>query len=90
MKIDSAYKYATLAPAAQKPARPQESAASATGQSVSLASPELLASGRGADFNVEKVESLKSAIADGTFKINSSAISDRLLNMARELLANGK
>ncbi|MCK6411228.1 MAG: flagellar biosynthesis anti-sigma factor FlgM [Azonexus sp.] len=90
MKIDGSYKYPSLSPATAKPVKSQDAPASDAAASVNLgASSGLLTSGNG-EFNTEKVEKIKTAIGQGGFAINSSAISERLLSMAKELLAHGK
>ena len=37
-------------------------------------------------FNAQKVEAVKTAIANGTFTINAEAVADKLLTNAREML----
>ena len=37
-------------------------------------------------FNTEKVESMKAAIANGTFQVNAEAIADKMLSNAAEML----
>lgn len=89
MKIDSAYKYSPASSSSPKLARSPDSSSLQASPTVNLGgSSELRTSGIG-EFNVEKVESIKAAIAQGSFSINSSAISERLLTMAKELLAHG-
>ena len=40
-------------------------------------------------FNADKVEAMKAAIADGSFKVNAEAIADKLLSNAAEMLGAG-
>lgn len=40
----------------------------------------------GGDFDAKKVEEVKSAMADGRFKVNADAVADRLLASVAELL----
>ena len=40
-------------------------------------------------FNTEKVEAMKAAIADGSFKVNPEAIADKMLSNAAEMLSAG-
>lgn len=40
----------------------------------------------GGDFDAKKVEDVKSAMADGRFKVNADAVADRLLASVAELL----
>ena len=40
-------------------------------------------------FNAEKVEAMKAAIADGSFKVNAEAIADKMLANAAEMLSAG-
>ncbi len=50
-------------------------------------------SGSGANgsdvFNADKVEAMKAAIADGSFKVNAEAIADKMLSNAAEMLIAG-
>ena len=39
-------------------------------------------------FNADKVEAMKSAIADGSFKVNAEAIADKMLSNAAEMLSS--
>lgn len=39
-------------------------------------------------FDVQKVEAMKLAIANGTFQVNPEAIADKMLSNAAEMLAN--
>lgn len=45
-----------------------------------------LLSGSHAEFNAEKVEKMRQAIADGSFAVNPGAIADKLIANAQELL----
>jgi negative regulator of flagellin synthesis FlgM len=40
----------------------------------------------GGDFDAKKVEEVRSAMADGRFKVNADAVADRLLASVAELL----
>lgn len=44
------------------------------------------AGGEAADFDTEKVNSVRQAIAQGTYKVNPEAIADKLLSNAQEML----
>jgi negative regulator of flagellin synthesis FlgM len=75
------------AAAAGAAAKPQASA----GVTVTLSSSTTQAlSGAGGSssdvFNSEKVESMKAAIANGTFQVNAEAIADKMLSNAAEML----
>ena len=41
----------------------------------------------GSVVDIERVQQIKQAISDGTFKINSEVVSDRLLETAKELIS---
>lgn len=89
--------------AAERPSAGAEAAAAAgaaakpqpgTGVTVTLSSSASQAisgaGGSGNDvFNAEKVEAMKSAIADGSFKVNAEAIADKMLANAAEMLSAG-
>lgn len=64
------------------------SAAAAGGVPVTLSSAAqaLEANARNADVDMNKVESVRTAIANGTYQVNAEAIADKLLSNAREML----
>jgi negative regulator of flagellin synthesis FlgM len=72
----AADKAATPAPAATDSVR-----LSSQGQAMANA-----ISGTGGTFDAKKVERIKSAIADGQFKVNSEKVADGLLQTVRDLL----
>lgn len=83
---------AEAAAAAGAAAKPQASA----GVTVTLSSTASQAiSGAGSSgnnsevFNADKVEAMKAAIADGSFKVNAEAIADKMLSNAAEMLGAG-
>lgn len=90
MKIDSAYKYSPVSTGSPKLARSQDASQVQASPTVNIESSSELRTSAAGEFNAERVESIKAAIAQGNFSINSSAISERLLTMAKELLAYGK
>ncbi len=53
---------------------------------LSPQSQALSTQGSNADVDTAKVESVKSAIANGSFKVNAEAIADKLLSNASEML----
>jgi negative regulator of flagellin synthesis FlgM len=60
------------------------------GVTVTLSSSASQALSGGGDkevFNAEKVEAMKQAIADGSFKVNAEAIADKMLSNAAEMLS---
>ena len=86
--------------AAEKPSAGAEAAAASAAQArpaqpgvtVSLsasAASALQGAGSGGSevFNSEKVEAMKAAIADGSFKVNAEAIADKMLSNAAEMLS---
>lgn len=78
---------AEAAAAASAATKPQ----AAAGVTVTLSSSTTQAlSGAGSSgnevFNAEKVESMKQAIASGTFQVNAEAIADKMLSNAAEML----
>ena len=60
-------------------------AASATVK-LSAAAQVLLDGGGGSGFNAEKVDRMRKAISDGTYKVNAEAIADKLIANAQDLL----
>ena len=81
---------AEAAAAAGAAAKPQPG----SGVTVTLsssASQAISGSGGGGNdvFNAEKVEAMKAAIADGSFKVNAEAIADKMLANAAEMLSAG-
>ncbi|WP_027015774.1 flagellar biosynthesis anti-sigma factor FlgM [Comamonas composti] len=41
-----------------------------------------------ADFDAERVESMRAAIADGSFRVNAEAVADKLLSNAEEFMTH--
>ncbi|MBA4263374.1 MAG: flagellar biosynthesis anti-sigma factor FlgM [Comamonadaceae bacterium] len=87
--------------AAERPTAGAEAAAAAAkpqpaaGVTVTLsASTTQALSGAGSAssdvFNSEKVEAMKAAIADGSFKVNAEAIADKMLSNAAEMLSSSR
>lgn len=60
--------------------------ASAAEVQISAASAQLSGSGSGAPIDSARIAEIKTAIAEGRFKINADAIADGLLDTARNLL----
>lgn len=87
MKIDSSYKTAS---ASTSPAKPRETPApSPDSAEVHLsAAAARLSAGESAPVDRARVSAIKKAIADGSFKINTGAIADSLIDTARELIAS--
>jgi negative regulator of flagellin synthesis FlgM len=87
--------------AADKPTAGAEAAAASgaaaaaqppSGVTVTLSSSAtqaLSGSGNSDVFNADKVEAMKAAIADGSFKVNAEAIADKMLSNAAEMLNSG-
>jgi negative regulator of flagellin synthesis FlgM len=77
--------------AAAKAGGKKPAAADATGSSVQLSSTAaslLAANASTPEFDAAKVEKIKQAIADGSYKVNPEAIADKLLSNAQELLSS--
>ena len=76
------------APKVQPPQTAATEGEASTKVVLSEAAAALLASSSAAkaDFDVEKVDSIGKAIADGSFKVNHEAVADKLIANARELL----
>ncbi|WP_345816241.1 flagellar biosynthesis anti-sigma factor FlgM [Paraburkholderia sp. PREW-6R] len=64
----------------------QVGAASAQNSTVNLSSMSTLRSSSDSDIDTAKVESIKAALRNGTYSIDSSKIADGMLNSASELL----
>lgn len=80
---------AEAAAAAGAAAKPQ-AGAGVTVTLSSSASQAISGAGGSSDvFNAEKVEAMKAAIADGSFKVNAEAIADKMLANAAEMLNAG-
>ncbi len=82
------------AKAAAQPANP--SARASTGSSVALTMSSRVGSLQKAgqsdepDVDMEKVDAMRSAIADGSFQVNAQSIADKLLANAQEMLNRSK
>lgn len=61
-------------------------AAGAHSATVSLSSMSAVRAASGSDIDTAKVESIKAALRDGSYKIDSGKIADGMLSSARELL----
>lgn len=71
--------------AAGKSAAPP-SAAGGVPVTLSSAAQALDVGGRSADIDMNKVEAVRTAIANGTYQVNAEAIADKLLANARDML----
>lgn len=81
---------AEAAAAAGAAAKPQPGAGVTVTLSSSASQAISGAGGSGNDvFNADKVEAMKAAIADGSFKVNAEAIADKMLANAAEMLSAG-
>ncbi|MCE1250396.1 MAG: flagellar biosynthesis anti-sigma factor FlgM [Comamonadaceae bacterium] len=75
------------APVAQAVAQSRTATQSGAPVSLSNAARGLEASSRSqGDFDADKVKAMRTAIQNGTFKINAGAIADKLLANAQEVL----
>ncbi len=61
-------------------------AAGAQSSTVTLSSTSALRSSTGSDIDTAQVESIKAALRDGSYKIDSGRIADGMLSTARDLL----
>lgn len=92
MKIDNSIKSVPSSKASETRTRSSEKtaagASAGTDASVRLSglSAQLQSSGETPSFDAARVAQIKQAIADGKFQINASAIADRLISSARELV----
>ena len=64
----------------------QAGAAGAQNSTVNLSSMSALRTSSDSDIDTAKVESIKAALRDGTYQIDSGKIADGMLNTARDLL----
>lgn len=90
MKIDSVTLRPTHDNASKVTSRPTGSSPESTtagGVRLSNVSAQL-ASASEPEVNAERVQQIRQAIAEGRFQINASAITDRLITTARELIHN--
>jgi len=76
---------ATSSSAAGKSATRGATKPSETKVAVSDAGSQLAASSTGSAFDAQKVASISAAIANGTYKVNSGAIADKMLSGVSEL-----
>lgn len=90
MKIESSnYTVATVQSDTQratKGAVQSVNAAGALNSTVNLSSMSALGESSGSDIDTAKVESIKAALRDGSYKIDSGNIADGMLSTARDLL----
>jgi negative regulator of flagellin synthesis FlgM len=61
-------------------------ATNAGSSTVSLSSASTLRTSNNSDIDTAKVESIKAALRDGSYKIDSASIADGMLSNARDLL----
>ena len=91
MKIDSLKPHDISSPgrpAAKGTAKPTDDAAGAPDVRLSSASATLAA--QDPEVNLARVQEIRQAITEGRFEINASAIADRLITSARELVNHGR
>jgi negative regulator of flagellin synthesis FlgM len=68
-------------------AAPQDAGTSGVPVTVSAAARSLEAPAAGSGIDEAKVAAVRAAIADGSFKVNSEAIADKMLANAQEILS---
>ncbi len=90
MKIQRSGDLPSLEPAGtEAPARKRSEATATEGDSVSLSGVSLglaQASAAGSAFDPAKVEAVKAAMANGTFKVDTGKVADALLASVADLL----
>lgn len=81
-------KTATSAAAPAEAAKPSASSKASSSASVTLSQAAQALSGSvSAEFDSKKVESVRAAIANGTFTVDAQAVADKMLSNAQEVLA---
>ena len=89
VKIDSSTTVASnVSEARHRPATARPTTGAAAEVHLSQLATQLQASGEASTFDAGRVSEIKQAIAEGRFSINAEAITDRLINSARELVAS--
>lgn len=83
-------KAAAPAPAAEVAAQSASRATAGVPVTLSAAARGVEASRGTADFDAGKVKEIKTAIHNGTFKVNAEAVADKLLANARETLSRSR
>jgi negative regulator of flagellin synthesis FlgM len=88
MKIEQATNKPNNAPIVKEARGPSVKKSESTPDEVKLSSlaSQLLASDNDLPFDASRVAEIKQAISEGKFSINASAIADRLIVSARELV----
>lgn len=81
LRAVSAYQSSSVA----KTQEPQDKSP-ASSMKVAISAGSQALSGAGADVNMEKVQSIRAALADGTLKINPERIAQGLIDSAEELM----
>lgn len=89
MKIDSSFKQTTLHATPQNPGKAPEKKEVVASEALSLSPTAThLQAAEKPPVNSGRIQEIKSAIAQGAFKINPEAIADGLIETARELINN--
>ncbi|MDD0816558.1 flagellar biosynthesis anti-sigma factor FlgM [Curvibacter sp. HBC28] len=78
--------------AAAPPVKKSSNTSSGSGSSVSVSNlaKSLDSGSNDGDMDMDKVNAVKSAIDNGTYKVNAGAIADKLLSNAQEILSRGE
>jgi negative regulator of flagellin synthesis FlgM len=90
MKIDALKPFDVSSPGRPAAKAAPKAADSASTSDVRLSSASAALAAQDPEVNLARVQEIRQAIAEGRFEINASAIADRLITSARELVNSGR